>query len=142
MGRDLPHLLELSCRMQKSNNPAPVGKVPNRAKHPRLLGNASLHPYLFPEPSSKCTLKTKLKCLFLLSPIIFQFSVALHFPLALTRDLNTDPRDAASCVTSAPRGQQNDLFLEMCIFFFAHFLASTQKMRQYGVSDFWKVKLN
>lgn len=48
--------------------------------------------------------------------------MALHFLLALTGDLNTDPEDVAFHITSALWDGQNDLFFEDVLFFFSHFL--------------------
>lgn len=48
--------------------------------------------------------------------------MALHFLLALTGDLNTDPEDVASYITSALWDWQNDLFLKMRFFSFLIFL--------------------
>lgn len=86
-----------------------------------LLENVCLGLYLPPEPSSKCTFKTKLKCLFHFSPVIFQFPMALHFLLALAGDLNTDPGGVASCITRVPGSWQDDLFLKMCFLSFLIF---------------------
>lgn len=140
--RDLPHLSELTVQDTRVRQPSSPWQMPS-------WGQASCHclavlvsTFMTPEPSSKCTFKTKLKCLFHLSPIIFQFPVALHFLRALTGDLNTDPEDVASHITSALWDGQNDLFFENVLFFFSHFPGSEQGRRQYWVSGFGKVKLN
>lgn len=101
-------------RTQDSDDLSPAGKSQARPSVPPQLGEAGLHLSLSPEPSSKCTFKAKLGCLFILSPVIFQFPMALHFLLTPSGDLSTDPGLAASCSLGALRGWLGDLCLEMC----------------------------
>lgn len=56
-----------------SENPAPLSKSQQRPDFLPLLSNAGVYLYPSPEPSSNCTLKAKLKCLFCLSLLFFNF---------------------------------------------------------------------
>lgn len=129
------------CRTRDSNDLTPAGKSQARSSVPPQLGKAGLHLLLSPEPSSKCTFKAKLGCLFLLSPVIFQFPMALHFLLTPSGNLNTDPGLAAFCAW-VPRGAGGVICVWRCAFLLSHFLGSTQRGRAHWVSGFGKVKLN
>ena len=98
--RDLPHLPEQDAGDGTAQLPLLSPQL--RPCTLPLLGKAHLCLHLSPETSSESTFKTKLKCFFGLSPMIFQLPMALHFLPALPGGLNIDPGDVASCLPSGP----------------------------------------
>lgn len=141
MGRDLPHLSKLGI-----GHKSPIIELPlvNPQIKPDICHCLEMFvsPLSFSKAKFQQHISDKAEIPVLPFPCYFSIPMALHFLLVLTGDLNTDPEEAASCITTAPQGSRMICFWRCAFFLLTFSLINAEKEAVWGLR-FWgsKIKL-